>query len=204
MAFWGTLAVVLATMTFLGTAAEPIDAGVLPGEVDSAASSGVIPGYVPADARLPGAPSAPPVGLSIPTKGMSAPVVPAGVDPQGGLAIPADVSRVGWWVGGAEPGDPTGTVLLAGHVDDVWAGPGALFGLAGTPLGVDVEIDTALGRHRYRTVARRSYPKSALPAQLFSSQGPRQLALVTCGGRFASGQYADNVVVYAEYVGRAE
>jgi hypothetical protein len=181
-----------------------MDIGVLPGSTDSAALSGAIPGKVPVGAVRTRPPSAPPFSLSIPNMGLSAPVVAAGIDPRGDLAIPADVRYVGWWIGGAEPGDPTGTVLLAGHVDDIRAGPGALFGLAGTPLGVDVDIDTALGRHRYRTVARRAYPKAALPTRLFSSQGPRQLVLVTCGGRFASGQYADNVVVYAEYVGRFE
>jgi len=112
------------------------------------------------------------------------------------------MGEVGWWVGGAALGSARGTVLLAGHVDDADAGPGALHELAQLPMGAVVEVDTADRRFAYRVVARRVYDKAALPDSLFDRAGRPTLALVTCGGAFHPGQgYERNVVVYAEPVG---
>ena len=38
------------------------------------------------------------------------------------------------------------------------------------------------GRHLYRVTSRRAFPKSDLPAELFTATGPPHLVLVTCGG----------------------
>ena len=56
------------------------------------------------------------------------------------------------------------------------------------------------GRHPYRVTSRRAYPKSDLPAELFTATGRSHLVLVTCGGAFdeATRRYADNVVVVAD------
>ena len=50
----------------------------------------------------------------------------------------------------------------------------------------------------YRAVARRSYAKQRLPADLFATGTAPRLVLVTCGGSFHDGVYSHNVVVYAE------
>ena len=52
----------------------------------------------------------------------------------------------------------------------------------------------------YRAVARRSYVKRKLPADLFRTDTAPRLVLITCGGSFADGTYSHNVVVYAEPV----
>jgi Sortase domain len=54
-------------------------------------------------------------------------------------------------------------------------------------------------RSTFRVVARRSFPKSALPAMLFERDGRPVLTLVTCGGAFdeTTRSYSDNVVVFA-------
>ncbi|HYN96346.1 MAG TPA: class F sortase, partial [Pilimelia sp.] len=127
-------------------------------------------------------------------------VDPAGVGRRGELLVPADPRRLGWWVGGAAPGDPGGTVLVAGHVDTAERGRGVLFGLERLAMGARVEVDTATGRLAYRVIARRSYRKTGLPRQLFDARQPHRLALVTCGGRFRDGAYDRNVIVYAEPV----
>jgi hypothetical protein len=62
-------------------------------------------------------------------------------------------------------------------------------------------VDDPLGgRHPYRVTSRRAYPKSDLPAELFTATGRSHLVLVTCGGAFdeATRRYADNVVVVAD------
>jgi hypothetical protein len=46
----------------------------------------------------------------------------------------------------------------------------------------------------------RTYPKeTGLPASAFARDGAPRLVLITCGGPFdaATGNYEDNVVVYA-------
>jgi hypothetical protein len=68
------------------------------------------------------------------------------------------------------------------------------------PLGAQVSLTDAGGAQRvYRVVAVRSYPKTALPARLFTAGAAARLVLITCGGTFdaAAHHYSDNVVVYA-------
>jgi hypothetical protein len=139
----------------------------------------------------------PPVRLLIPALAVSAAVTDAPVEASGRLAVPADPRRVGWWVGGALAGAPTGTLALAGHVDDR-SGPGALFRLRELPVGAAVYVDGHARRHAYRVVARRTYRKQHLPAAVFDRDVPHRLVLITCGGAFRAGRYEDNVVVYAE------
>jgi hypothetical protein len=137
----------------------------------------------------------PPSRLVLPAG--SAPVVPVAVERSGRLAVPDDPGTVGWWVGGAAPGAPTGTVLVAGHVDSVRSGPGALAALYDLAVGATVRLRTGGGTVAYVVTGRRTYDKQRLPAGLFADGGPPRLVLVTCGGEFRDGHYARNVVVYA-------
>jgi hypothetical protein len=142
-----------------------------------------------------------PVRVTIAGLGIDAPVLPSAIDlADGVLGIPADVHRVGWWRDGAAPGDPHGTVLIAGHVDSARAGAGAFFHLASLRRGALVRLATAGGRrYAYRVAAVRTYPKAGLPIDVFAAGGRPRLALVTCGGPFdaATGHYRDNLVVTA-------
>jgi hypothetical protein len=141
-----------------------------------------------------------PVRLSIPALGVSAPITATGVQAGGQLAIPADPADVGWWAGGASPGDATGAVILAGHIDSAASGPGALFRLADLRPGETVTVDADGGDYRYRVVALRGYAKTALPAAaIFSQQVTARLVIISCGGPFdsATGHYLDNIVAYA-------
>jgi hypothetical protein len=142
-----------------------------------------------------------PVRVRIPSLGIDAPVAPAGIDlAHGVLGVPADIHRLGWWRDGAAPGDPAGTVLVAGHVDSAAAGIGALFPLRNARRGAAVEVDTASGRRvAYRIVSSHLYAKAALPLSVFAPGGSPRLVLVTCGGRFddATGHYPDDLVVIA-------
>ncbi|HET8606596.1 MAG TPA: class F sortase [Gaiellaceae bacterium] len=142
-----------------------------------------------------------PVRIAIAGLGIDAPVLPSAIDlADGVLGIPEDVHRVGWWRDGSAPGDPHGTILVAGHVDSARAGAGAFFRLAGARPRMLVRLVTAGGRRvAYRVTAVRSYAKSDLPLDVFATGGPPRLVLVTCGGPFdaATGHYRDNIVVTA-------
>jgi Sortase domain len=142
-----------------------------------------------------------PVGsrLMLPRLGVDAVVTVVGA-PGGVMAVPRDPTELGWWDGGAAPGQTRGNVVVVGHVN--YAGSsGALAVLVDTRIGDDVRI-TEPGRvYRYRIRAVRTYAKTTgLPAAIFSRSGPGGLVLITCGGPFdpATGNYLDNIVAYAD------
>lgn len=145
--------------------------------------------------------SFPPTSLRVSAIKVAAPVVPTPVDDRGALVIPENPRQVGWWSGGAAPGAPYGTILLAGHVDSAEEGLGSLVDLSRTPIGATVRLAGPGGAAQsYRVVARRSYPKATLPwRDLFRQDLPARLLLVTCGGEFdrRTGHYERNVVVFA-------
>jgi hypothetical protein len=175
----------------------------------AAASSTAPPSTPPAPSADPVAPSSPPppgpvapapAEIRLPLLADPVPLVPVGVLDSGALQLPDRPSELGWFAAGAVPGDATGTAVIAGHVDSAEYGAGPLETLLELREGDVLEvIDGRGGTHRYAVVARTSYPKSALPPEIFRLDGPPQLALVTCGGAFdeTTGQYADNVVVLA-------
>ncbi len=145
-----------------------------------------------------GAPA--PEAISLPATPEPVPLVPVGVLESGALQLPERPSVLGWYAAGAVPGDPTGTAVVAGHIDSAEFGAGPLEALLELQLGASIVVtDAAGGTHAYAVTSRTSYPKSALPPDVFRVDGPPRLALITCGGTFdeRTGQYADNVVVLA-------
>lgn len=117
----------------------------------------------------------------------------------GVLDVPRDPAVLGWWSGGARPGEATGSVVLDGHVN--YAGvSGALAVLPRLGPGEPLVLLTGGIRYRYTVTAERTFPKATgLPADLFSRAGPPRLVLITCGGPFdtGTGNYRDNIVAYA-------
>jgi hypothetical protein len=184
-------------------AAHPVaDAGELPvtAPTSSPATVATTPAATTATQPPTAAPVtgwAPPTQLGIGALGVTAAVDAVGVTAGGALAVPGDPARVGWWIGSALPGSAHGTVLLAGHVDTASQGPGALFRLERMPLGTTIAVRADGQTVTYRAVARRSYDKQHLPADLFQPGTAPRLALVTCGGTFHDGTYSHNVVIYA-------
>jgi sortase (surface protein transpeptidase) len=112
--------------------------------------------------------------------------------------VPATASEVGWFRGGAAPGQ-VGSAVLIGHVDS-YRGPGVFFELRELRAGAVIEVSLAVGaRLKFRVFKVVEYPKSEFPNQLvYGSHGNRELNLVTCGGSFnrAKGSYESNIVVF--------
>ena len=142
-----------------------------------------------------------PTRLRVPDLSVNAPVAAVGINlRKGELAVPADISRTGWWRDGAAPGDAAGSILIGGHVNSARSGPGAFFRLDDARAGMRAQVVTADGRTRtYRIVSVRQMPKDRLPTDIWSLKGRNRLSLVTCGGRFdqSTGHYLDNIVVVA-------
>jgi len=142
-----------------------------------------------------------PTRIAVRTLGVDTAVRPVQIDTRSGaLAVPKDISKVGWWRDGATPGDATGTTLIAGHVDSAKRGAGAFYPLRSARRGTRIMVRTEDSKERtYRVTGVRTVRKEALPTSIFTRKGPKRLVLVTCGGPFdsESGHYRDNVVVTA-------
>jgi len=146
-----------------------------------------------------------PLSIRIPTIGVEARTVPVGLEPDGAMEIPSDVSTIGWYepgVGlGVTPGE-RGTAVLAGHVDSRTQGPGAFFFLRDLAVGDVIEIEHEdEGVSQWVITSVVQYAKDALPiSEVFVWAGSPRLALITCGGPFdwTERSYTDNLVVYAE------
>ncbi|SHH64094.1 Sortase family protein [Jatrophihabitans endophyticus] len=165
------------------------DVGALPRPGRTAA-------HAPAVRRVP-APAAD-ARLRLPRLGVDARIV--GVGLRGSvMQVPGNPRVVGWWTAGAAPGAARGSAVIVGHVD--YGGEtGALAALPRARPDDRVVVTGRDGARRFRVVAVRTYAKTrGIPAAAFATDGPAQLVLVTCGGPFdpRSGNYEDNVVVYA-------
>ncbi|WP_148615538.1 class F sortase [Nocardioides rubriscoriae] len=140
--------------------------------------------------------------LSVDRVGVRVSVVGVGLD-RGAVAVPDRRDRIGWLRTTAAPGDLIGASVLAGHVSDR---PGGLGALRDVRRGDEVRWSSEHGTERYEVRAVRRFARSrGLPAEVFRTDGPRVLHLVTCSGlrRTADGRiyYVDNLVVTAVRVG---
>ncbi len=155
--------------------------------------------------QVPGPPAIRPLGvpirLRIPAIGVDAPVEAVGVDDQGDMAVPEQVTQTGWYKFGPVPGARSGSVVISGHIDSASQGLGAFHALGDLEAGDAVLLADAAGRQqRYRVVGREAFDKRTVPlSKLFSRTGSARLTLITCGGGFDSRahSYLDNIVVTA-------
>jgi hypothetical protein len=162
---------------------------------------GLVPDLTAVEAEAPpAAPVADPTKIRLPSIGIEAPIVNVGLEDDGGMEIPDDVSTAGWYELGVAPGEATGTAVISGHVDSREQGRGAFWDLRRMDVDDVVTVDHADGTtSEWRVVARTSYPKDELPvADLFTRFGDPRLVLITCDGYFDrdARSYSDNVVVY--------
>jgi hypothetical protein len=119
------------------------------------------------------------------------------------LIIPSDVHQVGLDTTSAPLDARRGTSIVAGHVDNISQGAGVFHFLHLVRPGAEIAV-TDLSGVTTKWVAYKTdiLQKADLPADIWSTTGPRRLVLVTCGGplvhaRDGGNTYKDNVLVYA-------
>ncbi|WEX06676.1 class F sortase [Rhodococcus sp. RCBS9] len=185
-----------ASMAFVGLRSSDGDAAIPP-------SPGVVMSHsvnpaTPTDALMT------PNTLSLDPVGVQAPIVDATV-PEGVLTPPENVKNVGIWLDGASLDSATGTTLIAGHVNLTGQGNGALFDLGTIEPGEVIRTSDATGKSTsWKVTAVTTRPKAdgVEESVLAGPEGPRKLAVVTCGGELqfedGVGNYADNVYLYAD------
>lgn len=163
-------------------------------------------GVAPSSVTAPPGPVMPPETLALDPVGVQARIVDATV-PDGVLTPPDNVKDVGIWLDGASLDSTTGTTLIVGHVNLVGQGNGALFDLAAIAPGSVIRTSDSTGAStswRVTSVMSRAKSDGVEQSVLAGADGPRRLAVVTCGGELlyenGVGDYADNVYLYAEPV----
>jgi sortase (surface protein transpeptidase) len=147
-------------------------------------------------------PVAAPVALTIPSIGVSTPLIRLGLTPSGSLQVPDRFDVAGWYDRSPPPG-ATGPAVIAGHIDSV-DGPAVFYRLGLLRPGDRVYVRRADGSVAvFGVTGVGLYPKDHFPAaQVYGSVPGPQLRLITCGGTFdwARHSYLSNVVVYATAV----
>jgi LPXTG-site transpeptidase (sortase) family protein len=151
----------------------------------------------PPDRPVTAGRTSPPVRVAIPAIGLSAPVVPVGLDSAGHVQMPHP-SVAGWY----RPGNASavrGPAVLVGHVDSD-RGPAVFYRLSGVRLGETVRVVRADGStstytiRRITVVAKTDFPSQAV----FDPTARATIRLVTCGGAFDTdtSSYRDSLIVW--------
>jgi hypothetical protein len=211
-----TAAVVLAAALLLsgcGTSAPPSPEGAPPAATSGATAPAAAPAASSTPVALPEvplrqatpAPVAPrdpaPRFLTVEGTTIAIDIVEVSVSQDGAMEIPEAFDQAGWYRHGPAPGASAGAAVVAGHVDTTsdLAPLSQLNGLAaGTRVTVERDGAPALN-YRVRSVELMAKDKFD-GGSLFRRDGPHQLKLVTCGGRWLDEKqdYSDNVIVTAE------
>lgn len=154
-----------------------------------------------AAAAVPAMSRAAPKRIVIPEIAVDAPFTELSIGPSGQLDPPPadDDNLVGWFQGGATPGE-RGTSILAGHVDTK-TGPAVFVQLGILKPGSKVDITRTDGTvATFKVDSVESFSKAAFPNERVYADTPSpQLRLITCGGAYdkKARDYTENVVVFA-------
>jgi sortase (surface protein transpeptidase) len=136
--------------------------------------------------------------IVIPKIGVNAPVRALGLNADGSLQVPTDFSTVGWWSGGAYPGD-LGPAVYDGHVSST-SGPAVFARLDELAPGDRIEISSPTGGLvTFKVTSSQQVAKSSFPtAAVYGWTPDPQIRLITCGGQFntSTGHFYDNLIVY--------
>jgi len=141
--------------------------------------------------------------LTIAALGVHASFVPLGLNGDGTIEVPDDVTHVGWYTLGPSPGQ-VGPAVVLGHVDSARSGAGVFYKLGAAKDGDQIVVNRADGRTvTFSVYAVREYSKDAFPTDtVYGNTAGPELRLITCGGRFdrSSGHYLSNIVVFARAI----
>lgn len=143
--------------------------------------------------------------LAVPAHDIAGPVTSQGIrtTSQGDvMVIPHDLSVAGWLSTTAPLDSDEGTTLMAAHVS--YNGVDGLFHNLPQVLPGDavVTFDERGERTDWVVTGITPYPKTSLPADIYSNEGERRLVLATCTGRLVQSptgtwHHEDNAIVTA-------
>ncbi|MEV5678281.1 class F sortase [Streptomyces sp. NPDC052179] len=141
-----------------------------------------------------------PASVSIPSVGVDSTLMRLGLNADGTVEVPPAEQgmTVGWYTGGAVPGQP-GAAVLIGH-NDTRFGRAVFHDLKKIREGADISVRDKAGKTVHFTVTgTETVDKKAFPTdKVYGSTDGSTLRLITCDGAFdADGHPVDNLIVYA-------
>ncbi len=144
-----------------------------------------------------------PVRLRVPRLAIDAEFeAPLSLNGDGSILVPEGYDTVGWYLGGASPGEK-GTASVLGHVDSK-EGPAVFFSLGQLVPGDSIIVDRADGTVTEFIVEYfERYEQDDFPTEkVYSMTDYPSLRLITCSGIYdrESSRYSHNTVVYARLV----
>lgn len=139
-----------------------------------------------------------PSRISIPSVGISSPVIGVGTNAKGEMDVPdGTTNNVGWYKHGVKPG-AVGTAVFDAHVY------AAFENLGKTQVGDSITVSAADGTTlHYRVTRVATYKLDSLsPTTLFAESSTRDINLITCAGTFVKsiGTYDHRTIVSATLV----
>lgn len=142
-----------------------------------------------------------PQTLIIPKIDVAAQVESVGEDSKGNMDVPKKAEDVGWYSFGYKTGEK-GSVVLAGHLDDVYGRPAVFWNLSKLERGDEILVTDEAGKEfKYIVTGKEIYPYDQFPLrEVFMSNDKPRLNLITCQGKFdkSSKKYSHRIVVYSE------
>jgi LPXTG-site transpeptidase (sortase) family protein len=118
------------------------------------------------------------------------------------VSVPDNYTQVGWYSGGAAPGE-VGPAVILGHVDSK-AGPAVFYSLGQVKVGDEVQITRTDGSvATFEITDLHRYPQSDFPTlDVYGKTDYPALRLVTCTGIYDHGKqrYSHNLVVYGKLI----
>ena len=168
------------------------------------ATAAPIPGAAiplrPATPQAPTPKDPAPRFLTVAGTTINMPIVEVGVSPDGAMEIPEPFDEAGWYRFGPAPGAAAGTAVVAAHVDTT-SDSAPFSQLTSLSPGTLVTVQReGAAPVTFRVTGVELMAKDAFDgASIFRRDGPPELKLVTCGGRWLDEQqdYGDNVIVTA-------
>ena len=151
-------------------------------------------------------PSAP-VSFSIPALDRQAKIIETGLRDDGTLEVPPEYegAPASWYNGSPTPGEQ-GPAVLLGHVNSTADESGVFYNLEALKAGDRITVDREDGSTAIFEVYKSEvYPKNEFPTKaVYFPVDQAELRLITCDGFAASsGEFEDNLVVYAKLVDTA-
>ena len=171
-----------------------------PSEAPSSSAADVPPDALAMDASKP-------VSFAIPALDRQSGIIETGLREDNTLEVPPEHegAPASWYNGSPTPGEPGPSVLL-GHVNSTADESGVFYNLEALKPGDRITVDREDGSTAIFEVYKSEvYPKNEFPtkAVYFPVEGA-ELRLITCDGfTSSSGEFEDNLVVYAKLVDTA-
>lgn len=140
-----------------------------------------------------------PKSLDIDSIGVSAPIIPVGLNADGSQEVPKSVDDIGWWKNGSEPAE-AGNAVFVGHTFS--RGDGVFDNLDELRKGETITVKGSTGTADFVVENTKTVPVQEfgdIADEIYRTSGESELVLMTCGD-FDGKDYGSTVIVQSHLV----